>query len=225
MIMIIGEQKPLTDIIDMVESEGGGRILVVGCRSCVAVCLAGGEKEVAELASSLEEHSASRGMDWTVSTVTLQRQCEKDFDKEIADMVEDSDVVLSLGCGVGAQVLSEVYPTRVVIPGINTSSMGSPEGKGRWKERCAGCGDCTIHLSGGICPIARCSKMLQNGPCGGSQGGKCELSPDRDCAWQLIYDQVRSKGRLDLLEILLPPKDWSKGRDGGSRIVVKEDKR
>ncbi len=223
--MIIGEQKPLEDIISMVESEGGGRVLVVGCRSCVAVCLAGGEEEVAELSDSLEQHSDSKDLGWGVSKVTLQRQCEKDFDRSIADLVEQSDVIVSLGCGVGAQVMSEVYPERVVIPAIDTSAMGSPEGKGRWKERCSGCGDCTVHLSGGICPVARCSKMLQNGPCGGSQGGKCEVSPDRDCAWQLIYDQMRRKGRLDLLEVVLGPKDWSKARDGGTRIVVKDRRR
>jgi len=219
--LIIGEQKPLPEIISMIEHEGGTKILIVGCRSCVAVCLAGGEEEVLQLADRLREYSNSTSKGWEISTVTLQRQCEKEFDRGIAKLIENTDVILSLGCGVGAQVLGEVYPERIVLPGINTSSMGAPEGRGKWKERCVGCGDCTIQLSGGICPIARCSKMLQNGPCGGSQGGKCEVSPDRDCAWQLIYDRLRLKGRLDLLEIILPPKDWSKARDGGPRIVIK----
>ncbi len=219
--MIIGEQKPLDEIIAMVEKEGGGRILVAGCRSCVAVCLAGGEEEVEQLASSLREHSDDRSLGWELRTVTLQRQCERSFDEAISELVDWSDALVSLGCGVGAQVLSEVYPRRVILPAIDTSSMGAPEGGGKWKERCSGCGDCTIHLSGGICPIARCSKMLQNGPCGGSQEGKCETSPERDCAWQLIYDHLRAKDRLDLLEASLPPKDWSRSRDGGPRTVVR----
>lgn len=212
----------MAEIVDMIESRKGHRILVAGCNSCVAVCLAGGEKEVCDLATSLKIHSQRNNRGWVVSEVTLKRQCEKEWDQEISDIVEASDVVVSLGCGVGAQILMETYPFSSLVPAINTSNMGAPEKRGVWKEKCAGCGECTLHLTGGICTIARCSKSLQNGPCGGSQGGKCEVIPENDCAWQLIYDRLSARGELSLLRTIVPPKDWSKSHSGGSRTIVKK---
>ena len=87
-----------------------------------------------------------------------------------------------------------------------------------------GCGECVLDLTGGICPIARCSKSLLNGPCGGSQDGMCEVDPDNiPCGWQLIYDRLKSLGRLDLLEVNLPLKDWSTAHDGGVRTTERKD--
>jgi hypothetical protein len=94
-----------------------------------------------------------------------------------------------------------------------------------WVERCAACGQCLLGLTGGICPIARCSKQLLNGPCGGSSQGKCEVNPDIECAWQLIYDKLKAQGRLPLLLEIIPPKDWRTSRDGGPRKIVREDLR
>lgn len=223
--MIIGEQKPLAQIVDMVRARRGNRILVAGCNSCVAVCLAGGEDEVHQLAQALRDRSRKEGWDWEVDEVTLKRQCEKEWDREISDRVQAADIVVSLGCGVGAQIFMETYPKVSLVPGINTSNMGAPEKRGVWKEKCAGCGECTLHLTGGICTIARCSKSLQNGPCGGSQNGKCEVIPENDCAWQLIYDRLSARGELSLLRQIVPPKDWSKSHSGGSRTIVKKTRR
>jgi len=100
-----------------------------------------------------------------------------------------------------------------------------PTEQGVWAERCAACGDCILGLTGGICPIARCSKSLLNGPCGGSSKGKCEVNDQTDCAWQLIYDRLAGQGRLDLLMEIRPPKNWKASRDGGPRKIVREDLR
>jgi hypothetical protein len=139
--------------------------------------------------------------------------------------VQDADVVVSLGCGVGVQAMTEHFNGTWVIPGLNTTFMGMPTEQGVWAERCAGCGDCVLGLTGGICPIARCSKSLLNGPCGGSEAGHCEIDPDVECAWQLIYDRLHSEDRLDLLLDVRPPKNWSTSRDGGPRSIIREDLR
>ena len=86
------------------------------------------------------------------------------------------------------QFLAEKYRKISVYPGINTNFIGVNEEQGVWSERCQACGDCKLHLTGGICPIARCSKSLLNGPCGGSAKGKCEVDPNVECGWQIIYD-------------------------------------
>ncbi|MCL6559596.1 MAG: methylenetetrahydrofolate reductase C-terminal domain-containing protein, partial [Firmicutes bacterium] len=115
------------------------------------------------------------------------------------------------------------YKDKYVVPAMNTKFVGGSKEHGIWEERCGLCGDCVLHLTGGICPIIRCSKSILNGPCGGSQYGKCEISKEVDCAWQLIYDRMVALGQLDSLKEIQPPKDWTKSRDGGPRKMTRED--
>jgi ferredoxin len=221
--MIVAEQKKLEEIKTLVGDAQ--TVLVVGCGTCVTVCFAGGTREAAIISASLRMTSKLDGNEKTVSDVTVQRQCEWEYLDEIAEQVAAADVVLSLGCGIGVQAIAEHFPDKWVIPGLNTSFLGLPTEQGIWAERCAACGDCLLGLTGGICPIARCSKSLLNGPCGGSEDGHCEINPDIPCGWQLIYDRLSSLGKLDLLLELQPPKNWKTSRDGGPRKIVREDLR
>lgn len=221
--MIVAEQKPLQEIKSLLGEAQ--KVLVVGCGTCVTVCFAGGAREAAIMASSLRMASKLDGVPKEVTDVTVQRQCEWEYLDEIREQVAQADVILSLGCGVGVQAIAEHFPQKWVVPGLNTKFMGLPLEQGVWAERCAACGDCILGLTGGICPIARCSKSLLNGPCGGSEGGHCEINPDIPCAWQLIYDRLSSMGKLDVLLEIQPPKNWSTARDGGPRKIVREDLR
>lgn len=221
--MIVAERKSLDEIKKLVgEAE---KVLVVGCGTCVTVCFAGGAREAAITASSLRMASNLDGNGKAVRDVTVQRQCEWEYLDQIAEDVADVDVILSLGCGIGVQAMVEHFPDAWVVPGLNTSFLGLPTEQGVWAERCAACGDCILGLTGGICPIARCSKSLLNGPCGGSENGHCEIDPEIPCAWQLIYDRLSSMDRLDVLLELQPPKNWRTSRDGGPRKIVREDLR
>jgi hypothetical protein len=213
--MIIAERKPLAEVLGMLDGAQG--IKVLGCRSCTAICLAGGEKEAKELAEALSLHSELKGKGWNVSSVTVERACEKEM---LSPLESVHGTVISMACGVGAQTVQEIYPELRVLPGVNTSNMGAPEGMGVFVERCAGCGDCVLHLTAGICPIARCAKSLLNGPCGGSQNGRCEVSPDTPCAWDQIVKALDRQGRTDLLENNIPPKDWRPSRSGGPRRII-----
>ncbi len=221
--MIVAQQKSLEEIKALVGDAR--KVLVVGCGTCVTVCFAGGAREAAITASSLRMASRLDGTEKAVTDVTVQRQCEWEYLDAIAEQIGEADVVLSLGCGVGVQAIAERFPNAWVVPGLNTSFMGLPLEQGVWAERCAACGDCVLGLTGGICPIARCSKSLLNGPCGGSEAGHCEINPDIPCAWQLIYDRLSSMGKLDVLLELQPPKNWRTSRDGGPRKIVREDLR
>ncbi len=221
--MIVAEQKPLNEIKNLLGPAK--KVLVVGCGTCVTVCFAGGAREAAILSSALRMAFRLEGTPREIEDVTVQRQCEWEYLDAIREQVTAADVILSLGCGIGVQAIAEHFPERWVVPGLNTSFMGLPVEQGVWAERCAGCGDCLLGLTGGICPIARCSKSLLNGPCGGSEGGHCEINPEIDCAWQLIYDRLQAMGRLDALLEIQPPKKWSTARDGGPRRIVRDDLR
>ena len=221
--MIVAEQKPLDEIKGLIaEAE---KVLVLGCGTCVTVCFAGGEKEAGILSTSLRMAFKIDGQPKDVTHTTVQRQCEWEYLDAVADQIREADIVVSVGCGIGVQAVVERFPEVWVVPGLNTSFMGLPTEQGVWEERCAACGSCILGLTGGICPIARCAKQLLNGPCGGSQNGVCEISKELPCAWQLIYDRLKSQNRLHLITQIQPPKDWSKSRDGGPRRITREDLR
>ncbi len=220
--MITAVQKPYEEISETV--KGFKNLLVLGCGSCVTVCMAGGEKEVEILASTLRLANKKNGVSMEIVEDTIERQCDREFFADVKEKIDRADAVLSMACGVGVQFCSEVFEGKRILPALNTKFYGATEQQGVWSERCAGCGDCVLDKFGGVCPVARCSKSLLNGPCGGSQNGKCEIDPENiDCAWQLIYDRLKSLDLLYRLEENEPIKDWSTGRDGGPGKIVRED--
>jgi ferredoxin len=219
--MIVAQQKPLAEIKKMLGDAE--RILIVGCGTCVTVCFAGGTKEAAVLGSALRMSTQLDGNAKTIDESVVQRQCEWEYIDPLLPELDKYDVILSLGCGVGVQALAERFPNKRVIPALNTVFMGLPAKAGNWEERCQACGNCVLDKTGGICPIARCSKQLLNGPCGGSQEGRCEIDRDVPCAWQQIWDRMNSLGLQDRLLAVEPPKDWSTSRDGGPRRIVRDD--
>lgn len=219
--MIVGDRKPLDEIKAML--EGYQRVLIMGCGTCVSVCMAGGMKEVAILASQLRMDAQLRNSNVEFGEETIQRQCDREYIEPVLENAKTYDIVLSMACGVGVQLLAEMLEPVPVIPALNTTFMGVTEEEGTWLERCRGCGDCILSDTGGICPVARCAKSLFNGPCGGSVSGKCEVSPDTPCAWQLIYDRLSALGQLEKMEVLQPVKDWSTSSYGVPRSRTRED--
>jgi hypothetical protein len=212
--MIVAEQKPVSRILEMI--EGYENIAIVGCNECVAVCGTGGEREVKVLGAAVRTALADAGRKTRVKELCVERQCEDEFLEEIKEELADVDAVVSIACGVGVNQLAGFLETTPVFPGQDTTFMGGNVEAGQWQELCAGCGECILELTGGICPVARCAKTIMNGPCGGSKDGECELG-DRPCAWVLIVERMKKLGTLDKLAEILPPKDWSTSRHGGPR--------
>ncbi len=218
--MIVGEKKPFGEIWDLV--KGFRKVYVLGCNTCVAICHAGGEKEAESLASMLRIKASQEGVPMEVSSGGIERQCEPEYFSPIMKTLRTNDLVISTACGVGVNFLAGLIGNVQVYPGINTTFFGGVPKAGVFTELCAGCGNCILHLTGGICPIARCSKTLMNGPCGGTNKGKCEVSDEVDCAWYLIVERMKQLGTLDKLAEIQPPRNWSPGTYGGPRRVVVE---
>ena len=221
--MIVGKQKAMKELSRMTAPYQ--RVLILGCGTCATICFAGGEKEIGAMASSLRLKGQKEGWQKLFTEHTVKRQCEWEFLDGVAPLVNEADAVLSLACGVGVQALAERFPSMPVLPGLDTCFMGMPQEPGLWSERCLACGDCILDITAGICPITRCAKSLLNGPCGGSVDGKCELSTETPCAWQLIYDRLASRGLLGRLDEVWPIKDWSTSHAGGPRRIIREDLR
>lgn len=219
--MIVADRKPLSEILDMIADRN--KILIIGCKGCVTVCNVGGVKEVQILASSLMIARKKEGRSLTVDQVTIERQCDPEYIEQVKSTINDYDAVISMACGVGPQFLSEAYPQQKFFPAVNTKFFGGATAHGVWEERCAGCGTCVIHYFDGLCPVARCSKSLMNGPCGGSSKGYCEISKEIQCIWDMIVKKKMEQGRLDDLLCFTPAKNWRTSRDGGPRKSVREE--
>ena len=221
--MIVANRKPLEEIEAMIKGYGKG--ILAGCNECVTVCSVGGEKEVGILASELKLSRKKDGNDIEIKEVVLERQCDQEYIEQLRPFVDEYEAIVSMACGAGIQFVAEKYRGKPVFPAVDTSFLGVTEEQGVWAERCQGCGSCVLDRTGGICPIARCSKSLLNGPCGGSTDGKCEIDKEVECGWQLIIDRLKELGQLDRYEEVESVKDWSTSRDGGPRRRVREDLR
>ncbi|MFC1833255.1 methylenetetrahydrofolate reductase C-terminal domain-containing protein [Thermodesulfobacteriota bacterium] len=219
--MVIGERKPFDEIVKML--EGRKKVMVLGCGGCVTVCLTGGHDEVRVLSSQLRMARDKEGNPLEIIEKTIERQCDPEYIEEVNDTVPDVEAILSLACGAGVQFMAERYASTPLYPALNTTFVGGSLKEGYYVERCQTCGECKLALTGGICPIARCSKSILNGPCGGSTKGKCEIDPEVDCAWQLILSRLESLGEMDKYEQNIDICDWRTNRDGGPRTMVRED--
>ena len=204
--MIVAERKPFEEIKAMVKDYS--KVLTVGCGTCVAVCLAGGEKEVGILNAELK---MARKLDNTpieLGAATLERQCDMEFLDELEETIGEYDALLSMACGAGIQFLAERYPEIPVLPAVNTSFIGVNKDVGWYEERCRGCGNCVLDKTAGVCPVTMCAKGLFNGPCGGTNQGSCEINKDQPCAWFMIYERLAKQNRLDNITTIFPPADW-----------------
>lgn len=219
--MIVAERKPLAEIIEMVKDCE--KILVLACRGCVTVCSAGGEREAEILASLIRLGLKKNGKKAEVTEGSLVRQCDKEYIDSLDAYAGKYDAIVSTACGVGVNFIANLRPSDNVFPALNTTFFGGSAQQGIWSEQCAGCGNCVLHLTGGLCPVARCAKSLMNGPCGGSVGGSCEINPKVECIWQSICDRMTRLERQQELTVSQPIRDWSVAGHGGPRKQVRED--
>ena len=203
--MIQTKKKPTEELLSAL--EGLDKVFVVACGGCPVGAETGKEEDIAALKESLAEGGKS-----VTGSVTIDFLCNKILAgtrlARSIDALRGVDAVLVSSCGVGVQATAKLLDVPV-IPALNTVSMGGLQGLYPASERCGECGDCVLHLTAGICPITGCAKQLLNGPCGGSQNGKCEVDPENiECAWDKIVTRLSELGREHLLEEPLPPKDW-----------------
>jgi len=200
--MLVAGLKPYKEILSFI--GGSSSVFVVGCGSCTSLCHTGGMRETQALAAKLRDDTGKK-----IITITIERQCDDEFVSELKHLINGVDTVLSLGCGAGVQLIAEHYPHIPVYPGLNTKFTGTSHDRRIFIERCRSCGNCMLGNTAGICPVTRCAKGLQNGPCGGSENGMCETGDGRECAWCLIIERMKAQGRIEELYSFSEPVLWS----------------
>ncbi|MDX9703856.1 MAG: methylenetetrahydrofolate reductase C-terminal domain-containing protein [Candidatus Auribacterota bacterium] len=202
--MIITSAKDKKNLLCVL--EGYRSVFLVGCGSCATACNTGGEKEVLEMQEFLE-HNGKSVTGWIIPDETCQQMlCRKEL-RVNSRQVEDAACLLVLACGAGVQSIGSVIDDKPIFSALDSLFLGNVERIGKYAETCSMCGNCVLNKTGGICPVTRCAKGLLNGPCGGPVDGKCEVNPDNDCAWILIYKRLKACGRLDKLDDITLPAD------------------
>ena len=130
---------------------------------------------------------------------------------KLAQMIpEGTESVFVISCGLGIQTVADLIKLPVYAATDSINYTGH-HGMALTKKACDACAQCYLTMTGGICPIVDCSKSLINGQCGGAKNGKCEVSPDKDCAWEKIQQRLAAQGRLE--ELTAQPvqlRDYSK---------------
>jgi hypothetical protein len=204
--MILSEQKPFEEILGYLEGEKG--IFILGCNGCAQSSGSGGPVQVEEMKKKLVEAGKK-----VTGTKVIDFLCEKALVKSgLRGRVEEvaaADSILVMTCGIGVQAVAASV-SKVCHPACNTINLGGSRGEWPGSERCRECGQCLLDYTGGICPLTACTKSLVSGACGGANKGKCEISPDRDCGWELIYNRLKAKNQLAKLKIFINPLDHSK---------------
>ena len=204
--MILSEQKPFEDILGYLEGEKG--VFILGCNGCAQSSGSGGPDQVEEMKQKLEEAGFS-----VTGTKVIDFLCEKALVKSglrgKVDQVAAADSILVMTCGIGVQAVAASV-NKVCHPACNTVNLGGSRGEWQGSERCYECGQCLLDYTGGVCPLTACTKSLVSGACGGASEGKCEISPDRDCGWELIYDRLKAKNQLEKLGAVIDALDHNK---------------
>jgi len=212
-MVVITTKKPKEEVLEALNTYNAKKVLIISCGTCAALCQTGGTEGAKEMNEWLTEEGFEITETAVIEEICDNRVMKKDLRKLDAE-VSESDVILSMGCGLGVQsivtVLQKNHPNIPVLISNDTKFIGMTERIGRFYMRCRACGDCYLNYTGGICPIATCAKGLMNGPCGGMVKGKCEVGNyERDCGWVLIYERLKAIDRLDLFSMLRDARDWS----------------
>ncbi len=208
--MIITKQKPIEEIFDYIKNDSA--VFLIGCAVCATTCKSGGEVEV-KLLSELLSAKGKNVTGWDILNPACYLLESKKLLRRKEKEIAAAESIISLACGGGTQAIAEVIG-KPVYPANDTLFQGeiirlSPQ-EDHFEKKCLMCGECIVGTTGGICPVTRCPKGLRNGPCGGANKGKCEIDPERDCAWSLIYKKLKELGQLENIRTTGKVRDYSK---------------
>lgn len=204
MIRIITRKKPSEELKELYQNYD--MMFLIGCGTCTTMCRTGGQQEIKEMAELLTQSGKL-----VTGSMIIPVACDdltKDIIMENGSAINTAQALVIMTCAFGVQTISKSI-NKPLIPALDTVFIGKETGPGTFEEICDQCGQCVLGVTAAICPITSCHKGLLNGPCGGTNKGKCEIDPEKDCAWTLIYNRLKDMGKLELMHKFHPPRDFN----------------
>ena len=118
--MIVTSSKPYGVIKGMLKKWK--KIGIVSCNSCARVCETGGKAKADELAARLRQDGFE-----VVDVEVLPMACNVDAARRPN---YKGDLLVVLACDSGAYTLQSVFPTKVIIPALDTTGLGARDTQG-----------------------------------------------------------------------------------------------
>ena len=118
--MIITSSKPYGIIKGMLKKWK--TIGIVSCNSCSRACETGGREKMMDLAERLK----SDGFD-VITTDLIPMACNIDLVKRPK---YESEVLVVLACDSGVYTLETLFPSKKVVPALNSLGIGARDGQG-----------------------------------------------------------------------------------------------
>ena len=187
--------------------NGLDRIFVVSCNKCFKEYDVLQEQELDAFVKLAKDLGKT-----VTGTTRMDFLCNKtQTAKTLAQQIPgDTEAVVVVSCGLGIQSVAELLE-RPVFAACDSINYTGHHGMALTEKTCEACAQCYLNITGGICPIVDCSKSLLNGQCGGAKNGKCEVDPNKDCAWEKIQRRLAAQGRLEELKAQsVQIRDYSK---------------
>ena len=183
------------------------KLFVIACNKCFKEFENIDEPDCGEFEKIAAEHGKT-----VTGSAKVDFLCNKtQTGNKLQDMIpEGTEHVFVISCGLGIQTVADMAEVPVYAASNSLNYTGH-HGMALTQKRCDACAQCYLNVTGGVCPIVDCSKSLVNGQCGGAKNGKCEVDPNKDCAWEKINKKLEKQGRLE--EFLNQPvqvRDYSK---------------
>ena len=197
-------QKPFEEVSQQLNKFD--LVYIIGCGTCATMTKTGGKEEVLNMKQNLQE-AGKIVTGWIVIPTACDEMTSACIE-DIGAAIQNSNCILVMACALGVHKVSQ-YINKPVIPALDTLFIGIEDSPGYFHEVCAQCGQCILGETAGICPITACHKGLLNGPCGGTNNGKCEVDKEKDCAWTLIYKRLEEQGRLELMRKHHAPRNYN----------------
>ncbi len=214
MIRSITRKKSDEELMRLLKKSN--RIFIAGCGTCTTLTHTGGQTEV----NRMKEFMNSSGKVVTGTSV-IPVACDNisiEILETAQELINIADTVLLMSCGYGVQTLA-LQLKKMVVPALDTLFIGKETVAGEFHEVCKQCGTCIIGETGGICPVTTCHKGLVNGPCGGTNNGRCEIDNNIYCAWTKIYTRLKELDSLHLMKTLQKPRNFL-GEPSPGRYIV-----
>lgn len=220
MIRSITRKKPFDEILSLLEQFS--KIFIAGCGTCTTMTRTGGLPEVEHMTNQLKE--ANKEITGTMMIPVACDELTHEALEENKKAITDADALLIMTCAFGVQTIALHFMDKPVIPALDTLFIGKEKEPGAFDEVCIQCGECVLGETAGLCPVAGCHKGLVNGPCGGTNKGKCEVDSNKDCIWTLIYKKLEKMGRLDGMRKYQPPKNYHIEPKPGKTFIPFEER-
>ena len=179
-------------------------LFVLGCNKCFKEFEEVYEPDVDAFLAIAKENGKT-----VTGSARLDFLCNKtQTAKKLQGLIpEGTQCIFVVSCGLGIQTVAALTDLPVYAA-CNSLNYTGHHGMALTQKACGACAQCYLNMTGGICPVVDCSKSLLNGQCGGAKNGKCEVNPENDCAWILIYNRLKATNQLEKLSEVREDKGY-----------------